>query len=61
MDKLEKIMLIGMLILIPLGAYLDLLLVGVHSFKQYLFICLWEYALFWTGIFVGERIKNRVN
>jgi hypothetical protein len=52
-------MLIGMIIIVPIGAYLDLRWVGLHSFVQYLFICLWEYSLFWMGIFIGERIKNR--
>lgn len=59
MDRLEKIMLIGMFVLIPIGAYLDLIWIGMMSFKQYVFVCLWEYAIFWMGVFVGERVKNR--
>ena len=59
MDRLEKIMLIGMLIVVPIGAYLDMRFVKLNSFQVYLWICLWEYAIFWTGVFIGERLRNR--
>ena len=59
MNKLEKIMLIGMFIIVPLGAYLDFKLVKMNGFWNYVYICLWEYSIFWMGLFIGERVKNR--
>ena len=59
MDRLEWIMLVGMFVLVPFGAYLDFKLVGLNGFWVYVWICLWEYAIFWMGVFIGERVKNR--
>jgi len=44
---------------ITLGAFLDVYLLGAHSFWEYVFVCAWEYTIFWNGIWIGIYINKR--
>lgn len=49
-------MLIAGIIIIPVGAYLDTKWIKCHSFKQYLLIFFWEYAIFLFAFIIGIGI-----
>lgn len=46
------------LILIPLSAYLDTIIIGTLPFKEYLVIILWEAGLVWIGIAIGMLVNS---
>jgi hypothetical protein len=52
MWKFKTIMILAIPIIL-VAALLDVWLIGRMNFKEYLFQCAWEYALFWTGIWIG--------
>ncbi len=39
--------------LILIGAWLDTIFLSIHSFKQYVYICVWEYSILWFGVLIG--------
>jgi len=42
-------------------AYLDTLFIGLHSFWDYVYICIWEYCIFWCGFYFGEKLlRNKL-
>ena len=51
--ELVFLLAIGSLIIIPIGAYLDARIIKLHSAKQYLAICTWEYSIFVLGLVTG--------
>jgi len=44
--------------IILVASYLDLTILGRMSFKEYLFQCSWEYAIFWMGVWFGFQYKK---
>ena len=42
--------------LVLVASWLDNYFLGIMSWKNYLFQCVWEYTIFWTGFWFGERI-----
>lgn len=56
--KLNIILLIGALPIIMAGAYLDATLEGYRTFWSYVYICTWEYMIFWLGMVVGVMVNT---
>ena len=54
--KINKKLIFGFAIpIIFLSSYADFLLIGGTSFLNYIFICAWEYCLFWVGFYYGRK------
>ena len=56
--KLKRIMLLGIGI-IPIAALGDVWLIGSTSFINYIYICAWEYLIFWTGLYYGIKYSEK--
>lgn len=56
---MNKWLIITLIIGIPLAlfiAWIDFLLIGFYSFKQYIITCALEYSIFVMGFFIGYLI-----
>ena len=45
--------------LICLFAYLDNIVFGYNSFLGYLYICAFEYGIYFCGVFIGYTLKMK--
>lgn len=53
-NKLLMYFIVG-IILMPICAYLDYIIIGSNSYMGYVKICYWEYLIFLIGFGVGVK------
>ena len=58
-DKIDKFLLLTAIPVILFGALLDVIFIKSHSFLNYVYICIWEYAIFWFGFNAGRKYYHK--
>lgn len=51
--RANKLLLAWGIPIIMICAYLDCLIVGYHDFWGYLWLCAWEYTIYYFGVLTG--------
>ena len=55
--KIVRYMWIGAIPIIVLCAFFDWVLIGSFNLVQYIWLCAWEYCIFWMGIWIGYGLR----
>jgi len=55
----KKLVFLFAIPIVLLFSFLDTLLLGNMSWKEYIFQCAWEYCIFWVGFYFGEKLTMK--
>jgi len=56
--KVMRIMWWGAIPIVLLCAFFDWVLIGSFNLVQYIWLCAWEYCIFWMGLWIGYGLRT---